>query len=79
MAGNLLFTATIQNLNDLIKFTAGKPPYRKLNSMETNKINLLREVLSLRNYAPKTIKTYIKAAEQFSKLSGLQKPDQDSL
>lgn len=47
--------------------------------MEDSKINLFREVLSLRNYAPQTIKTYLKAVDQFNRFSGLQKPTQDSL
>lgn len=76
---NLLFTATIQNLIDLIKFTAEKPLNKELCCMSADKIDLLREVLSLRNYAPQTIKTYLKAIEQFINFSDLQKPTQNSL
>lgn len=47
--------------------------------METIKTELLREVLSLRNYAPQTIKTYLKAVEQYINFSALQKPTQNSL
>jgi len=47
--------------------------------MENNKINLFREVLSLRNYSPQTIKTYLKAVNNFFQFSGLTKPTQDSL
>lgn len=47
--------------------------------MEDSKINLFREVLSLRNYSPSTIKTYLKAVDQYNKFVNLQKPAQDSL
>ncbi|BDQ03591.1 MAG: integrase [Ignavibacterium sp.] len=47
--------------------------------MKTNKIALLREVLSLRNYSPQTIKTYLKAVETYNSFSGLQNPSQQSL
>jgi hypothetical protein len=47
--------------------------------MDINNIDLLREVLSLRNYAPQTIKTYLKAVDHHNKFSGLQKPTQGSL
>lgn len=47
--------------------------------MNSEKCKVLREVLHLRNYAPQTINTYIKAVEQFNNFSGLQKPTQDSL
>ncbi|NMB83555.1 MAG: tyrosine-type recombinase/integrase [Ignavibacteria bacterium] len=47
--------------------------------MEDSKINLFREVLSLRNYSQSTIKTYLKAVDQYNKFVNLQKPAQDSL
>lgn len=47
--------------------------------MNSDKCSVLREVLKLRNYAPQTINTYLKAVEQYNKFSGLQKPTQDSL
>ena len=47
--------------------------------MRSRKTDLLREVLSLRNYASRTINTYIKAVEHYNNFSGLQKPTQDSL
>jgi site-specific recombinase XerD len=47
--------------------------------MEDSKIHLFREVLSIRNYAPQTIKTYLKAVDQYNRFSSLQKPTQDSL
>lgn len=47
--------------------------------MESTKLDLLREVLSLRNYAIQTNNTYLKAVEQYYNFSGLQKPTQDSL
>lgn len=40
---------------------------------------MLREVLSLRNYAPQTIKIYLKAVIQYNSFSGLLIPTQDSL
>ncbi len=46
--------------------------------MNTDKIELLWEVLSLRNYAPQTIKTYLKAVVQYNDFSGLQKPSKNS-
>lgn len=73
MPANLLFTATIQKLFDLIKFTAGKPLNKGLCCKSTIKIDVLREVLSLRNYAQQTIKTYLKAIEQFINFSDLQR------
>jgi len=47
--------------------------------MEDSKIHLFREVLSLRNYSPKTIDAYLKAINNFNKYSNFQKPIQDSL
>ncbi|KAF0153056.1 MAG: Integrase [Ignavibacteria bacterium] len=47
--------------------------------MDSNKIDLLREVLSLRNYSSQTIKIYLKAVIQHTNFSGLLKPTQDSL
>ncbi len=46
--------------------------------MITNKIELLREVLSLRNYAPQTINTYLKTIAHYNDVSGLQKPSKKS-
>ncbi len=46
--------------------------------MNTNKIELLREVLSLRNYTQQTINTYLKAIAQYNDFSGLQKPSKNS-
>ena len=40
--------------------------------METKKTKLFREVLSLRNYAPQTIKTYIKVVNSFLQFANLQ-------
>lgn len=47
--------------------------------MNPDKNTLLREVLTLRNYAPQTINTYAKAVEQYNNLSKLEKPTQESL
>lgn len=47
--------------------------------MNSDKTNLLREVLSLRNYSIKTIETYIKSVNCHLQFSGLQKPTQESL
>lgn len=47
--------------------------------MNLNKTNLLRKVLSLRNYSVKTIETFIKAVNGYIQFSGLEKPIQESL
>lgn len=47
--------------------------------MKEDKINLFREVISLRNYAVQTIETYLKSVKLFLKFTGLHKPTQDSL
>lgn len=47
--------------------------------MQADKIKLFREVLFLRNYAPQTIKTYLKAVNSFFQFANLTKPTQDSL
>jgi hypothetical protein len=41
---------------------------------ENNKINLLREVLAIRNYAPKTIATYLTAINNFFSFSNQTNP-----
>ena len=47
--------------------------------MENNKINLLREVLTIRNYAPKTIATYLTAINNFYSFSNQTSPSQKLL
>jgi len=47
--------------------------------MKNNKINLLREVLTVRNYAPRTIDTYIKAINTFFSFSNQTSPSQKLL
>jgi len=47
--------------------------------MENNKINLLREILSVRNYAPKTIAIYLTAINNFFSFSNQVSPSQKLL
>jgi site-specific recombinase XerD len=47
--------------------------------MENNKINLLREVLTVRNYASRTIDTYIKSINTFFSFSNQTSPTQKLL
>ncbi len=47
--------------------------------MNSAKVTLLREVLTLRNYSAQTIKTYINSVEQYNKFSGQQEPTQESV
>jgi hypothetical protein len=47
--------------------------------METKETQLFREVLSLRNYAPQTIKTYLKAVNSFLQFADFKKPNQNEL
>lgn len=47
--------------------------------MKTKETQLFREVLSLRNYAPQTIKTYLKAVNSFLQFANYKKPTQAEL
>lgn len=47
--------------------------------MVSEKLKLFREVLSLRNYAPQTIKTYEKAVSSFYAFSDGSRPTQQTL
>lgn len=47
--------------------------------MENNKINLLREILTVRNYTPKTIAIYLTAINNFFSFSDQVNPSQKLL
>lgn len=59
-------------------FTACSPTKYKIKQMENNKINLLREVLAVRNYAPKTIAIYLTAINKFFSFSNQSSQSQIS-
>ena len=55
MKANLLFPAIISFKYQICKFTADIPNIKVFKHMESDKINLFREVHTLRNYASRTI------------------------